>query len=237
MNPRRALLREFDGVLGDLSDHVAMRRGRVAVAALPSLAAGWLPRVFAGFRAAWPGVELALYDALSEQCVEMVKSGKADFALASTQVNEPELSAEPYCSDRFYLVCPRAHPLARKKTVSVDDVAAWPFIQLSRASSARQHLDAAIFPRQMQTVLEVEHLATVAGMVEAGVGVSLVPGLTLFHFERDTLAIRPLSSRGAPPLRRAVYLVTRRDRSLSVAAQALVEAVRAQRPAERRAAG
>ncbi|MCS6764772.1 MAG: LysR substrate-binding domain-containing protein [Candidatus Protistobacter heckmanni] len=36
-------------------------------------------------------------------------------------------------SDRFYLVCPRAHPLARKKAVSVDNVAAWPFIQLSRA--------------------------------------------------------------------------------------------------------
>lgn len=78
-----------------------MRRSRIAVAALPSLAAGWLPMVFAGFRAAWPGVELALYDALSEQCVEMVKSGKADFALASTQVNEPELSAEPYSRTAF----------------------------------------------------------------------------------------------------------------------------------------
>ncbi|RYF79388.1 MAG: LysR family transcriptional regulator, partial [Comamonadaceae bacterium] len=37
----------------------------------------------------------------------------------------------------------------------------------------------------MNTVLEVEQLATVTGMVEAGLGISVVPALTLYQFRRD----------------------------------------------------
>src|SRR5881409_1988343 len=40
----RRLLRDVDDALADLRDHAARRRGRVAIAVLPSLAAGWLPR-------------------------------------------------------------------------------------------------------------------------------------------------------------------------------------------------
>src|SRR5690606_32408095 len=43
------LLNDLEAVMGDIQDHVAKRRGRVAVAALPSLAAGWLPDIYAQF--------------------------------------------------------------------------------------------------------------------------------------------------------------------------------------------
>src|SRR4051794_27630841 len=52
------LLRDLRNSLSDLGEHAARRRGRVAVAALPSLAAGWLPGVLAEFRATYPGIEL-----------------------------------------------------------------------------------------------------------------------------------------------------------------------------------
>ena len=68
------------------------------------------------------------------------------------------------------------------------------------------------------TVFEVEHLATVMGLVEAGLGISVVPALTLFHFRRETLVTRPLP---LPGLTRTIYLVQRREGSLSVAAQTL----------------
>ena len=52
--------------VNDLSDHVERRKGRVHVAALPSLAAGWLPAIFAEFKKAWPGIDLNLSDILSD---------------------------------------------------------------------------------------------------------------------------------------------------------------------------
>ena len=184
--------------------------------------------VLAQYRAAHPGIEIDIADVLSEPCIDRVASGHADFALAAIRADTPALQAEPFCSDNFYLVCPADHPLARRrKAITAQDLAAWPFIHLARTSSVRQYLEAALHPQAMHTLMEVEQLATVMGMVRAGLGISVVPALTLFHFEQPGLVTRPLS---LPGLTRQIYLVRRRDESLSVAAQALYALVMAERP-------
>jgi len=221
---------EMDHALDTMRDAASLRRGRVAVALLPSLAADWLPGVLAHYRAAHPGVELDIADVLSEPCIERVATGKADFALAAIRADTPELQAQPFCSDGFHLVCRADHPLAqRRKTapLQVKDLAAWPFVHLARTSSVRQYLEAAFHPQAMNTLMEVEQLSTVMGMVRAGLGISVVPSLSLFHFRQDALATRLIA---LPGLTRRIYLVRRRDRSLSVAAQALYAMVMAQKP-------
>src|SRR5258706_562392 len=70
----RRVLAEFDGAMAGARDYAARRRGRVSIALLPSLAAGWLPGVLAEFRAAYPGIELEVTDVLSEACIEHVRS-------------------------------------------------------------------------------------------------------------------------------------------------------------------
>jgi DNA-binding transcriptional LysR family regulator len=221
------LLGDFEGVVADFKDHAARRKGRVAVAALPSLAAGWLPAVFAEFRQRHPAIDIALFDTLSDNCIALLRAGKVDFALASSDGRAADLASEALCTDDFHLVCPRGHPLARKARLQPADLLPYPFVHLARTSSVRQHLDAALHPLQMRTVLEVEHLATVTGMVTAGVGITVVPALTLFHFRRPGLALRRLA---LPQLRRRIYLVRRAGRSLSVAAQALYDLMRVRRP-------
>ncbi|HSI58478.1 MAG TPA: LysR substrate-binding domain-containing protein [Ideonella sp.] len=223
----RRVLAEFDNALSGVHERAARERGRVSVALLPSLAADWLPGVLAGFRAQYPGIELQVADVLSEPCIERVRSGEADFALAATRAETPELRAEVFCSDDFHLVCPAGHPLLQLRSVRPKDLAAWPFVHLSRTSSVRQYIDAATLPQALPAVLEVEQLATVSGMVRAGLGISVVPALTLYQFRSPELAIRPLHWAG---LKRRIYLVRRRDRSLSVAAQGFYEWVMARKP-------
>ena len=216
----RQLLGDFGAAVGHLRDHLQLRTGRVSLAALPSLAAGWLPAILAEYKAQWPGVELNLHDSLSDDCLDLLRGGVVEFALASTGANSAGLQTEVLCSDRFHLVCRKDHPLAKLKAadLKLKDLAPYPFVHLARNSSVRQRLDAALHPMQLNTVLEVEHLATVAGMVEAGLGISVVPALTLFHFQRPALVTRPLKLAG---LKRRIYTVQREGESLSVAAQAL----------------
>jgi DNA-binding transcriptional LysR family regulator len=218
---------ELDDCARAMRDTAQLARGHVAVALLPSLAAGWLPQVLAQFMARHPGVELAVHDVLSEPCIAAVAQGDADFALAAIRADTPELQAEPFCRDDFHLVCRTDHPLAAQAQIRVGDLQPWPFVHLARHSSVRQYLDAALFPQTLHTLVEVEQLATVMGLVQAGLGISVVPALSLFHFDKPGLCTRPLP---LPGMERQIYLVRRRERSLSVAAQALYRLMLAMRP-------
>lgn len=223
----RRILDEVRSTLFAVGERVAKRRGRVSIALLPSLAADWLPEVLAEFRTLHPDIEIEVADVLSEPCIEAVRQGRADFALAPTRAETPELTATRFCSDGFRLVCAKDHPLAKRSPIRLDDVRRHPFIHLGRSSSVRQYLDAATHPWPLRAVLEVDQLATVAGMVRAGLGISIVPALSLYQFGGPGLALRTLDW---PGLRREIYLVRRRDRSLSVAASALHAFVIDRRP-------
>ncbi len=227
----RRMLADFDSMVDDFQDHAQKRKGRVAVAALPSLAAGWLPDVLLAYRRRHPGIELALFDSLSEECLALLRSRRVDLAMASTGTRSDDLESVPLCEDTFHLVCRKDHPLARQATVRIRDLADHPFVHMSRNTSVRQYLEAALHPLQVRSVFEVEHLATVTGLVRAGLGVSLVPGLTLFHFDHPDVVVRPLEGKG---ITRQVFAVRRRHEVLSLAAQALWDLVLAKRPPQPR---
>ena len=222
------LLVQLGQALAEVRDHAQLRRGKVSMALLPSLAAGWLPGLLSEFRAAHPGIALQVADVLSEPCLQRVREGQADFAIAAVRADTPELRAEPFASDRFHLVCPQGHELLSRPSLKPRDLLPFPFIHLARHSSVRQLLDAAVHPLQLQTLMEVEQLATVMGMVRAGLGLSVVPAFSLFHFRQPELATRELRWRGLGD--RQLFLVRRRDRELSTAARALYELVLRRRP-------
>ncbi len=222
----RRLLADMDLVMEDLRDHAARKRGRVALAALPSLAAGWLPGLLARFRDAYPGITLDLRDALLDPCLDLVQAGQVDFAVASRRPDMNDLDSEFLHADRYFLVCRADHPLAEADKARLRDILRYPMIQLARGSSVRKHLEGALGADAPAPVFEVEHLATVTGLVRAGLGVSVVPAMTLFHFGGADLRVVPLAGKA---LTRPLYLVRRKGRTLSVAAQALYDLLREHR--------
>jgi DNA-binding transcriptional LysR family regulator len=215
------IVADIDAALTDLRDHISLRKGRVGVAALPSLAVGALPGIFAEYRQRYPGVQVELFDALSDRCVALVREGRADFALTAAGPSLAEFDTRPLTTDDFYLVCPRGHPLASRRRVRLKDLAGHPMIQLTRSSSVRQHLDPVL--RDIPHVtsgLEVEQLPTAAALIESGLGVSVVPALTLPYFG-NLAAVRV----DEPGLARRILVVQRKARRLSPAAQAMLELI------------
>ncbi|MBL7249904.1 LysR family transcriptional regulator [Alloalcanivorax sp. C16-2] len=223
----RGLLTDMSLALENLRDHAAKRRGRVSVAALPSLAAGWLPELLARFHERYPGVTLQVHDAVLDPCLDLVARGEADFAVAALRPDMSDLEGQFLHADPFFLVCRQDHPLASRDRIRLRDALKWPWIATARNSSVRKHLEQALGDETPSALLEVAHLATVTGLVKAGMGIALVPAMTLFQFERPGLVIKPLS--GRVPARR-LYLIRRRRRSLSVAGQALYDLLLANAP-------
>lgn len=219
----RALLGDLDAAFTDMGDFIARRKGRVALAALPSLAANGLPGVIAEYRASYPGISVQLFDALSDQCLTMLRQGKVDLALSAPGASLAEFSTRTLCSDPFYLVCRRDHPLAKKKKIRPADLAGHQMIHLSPSTSVRQHVDLLIRDIAVtHSGLEVEHLATVAGLIGHGLGISLVPELTLFQFRSMDLVAIPLVSETVV---RPILIVQHKERPLSSAAQAMLELI------------
>ncbi|TWG82108.1 Transcriptional regulator [Cupriavidus gilardii J11] len=176
--------------------------------------------MLAAFRRQYPGIALALHDVLADGCIDLVRRGRVDFALAPAPADDGDLRIEPLVADSFHVVCSADHPLARRRAIPPAALAGLPFIHLSRTSSVRQHLDAALHPVRLNGVMEVEHLATVAGLVAAGLGVTAVPSLALFQFRLPNLAIRPLQ---LSSLVRDICVVRLKDRGDSAAAAAMLE--------------
>jgi len=219
----RALLSDLDAAFTNMGDFIARRKGRVAIAALPSLAANGLPAVLAEYKRTWPGITVQLYDALSDQCLHLLRQGKVDLALTAPGASLAEFATRTLCSDPFYLVCRRDHALAHKRRIKVADLAGHELIHLAPSTSVRQHVDQLTRGVAVRHAgLEVEHLATLAGLIGQGLGISLVPELTLFQFRSMDLIAIPLE---ASAVVRPILIVQHRERALSHAAQGMLELI------------
>jgi LysR family carnitine catabolism transcriptional activator len=216
----RRIQSDLQHALSHLNELATRRVGKVAIAALPSVAAMWMPGVIARYRAAHPNIRIELFDALAGGGLALLREGRVDIAITAGG-DLREFDVTELKSERFFVVCPKRHRLARQKSVALSQLDGEEIVHLARGSSVRQHLEAAGVTARAGA-LEVEHLATVAALVAKGLGVSVVPELTLFHFERAGLACVPI--RGTK-LRRPILLARRKGKALSVAARAMVDEV------------
>ena len=216
----RRIQQDLQHALSHLNELATRRVGKVAVAALPSVAAVWMPEVIALYRARHPNIRVELFDTLAAGGLAMLREGRVDLAIAAGG-DLREFAVQELKCERFHLVCPGTHPLAGKRSVALADLRDEEIVHLARSSSVRQHLEAAGVTARTGA-LEVEHLATVAALVSQGLGVSVVPELTLFHFLRSGLASVPVRDK---QLRRTILLARRKGKALSVAAKAMQEAI------------
>ncbi len=207
-------------------DVATLQVGQVAMAAMPSLAATVVPQAVAHFRQAHPGVRLQVMDTLSGPAFELVRAGKVDFALTAANPAYADLDYMPLASDGFVLLIPKDHALAKsRKPLSWSEVAGLPHISMPLPSSVRQYADAALLEHRIRFApqFELEHLASIKALVAAGLGVAALPELAANVGPDEGIVRRSL---GHPDLRRPIGLVTLRGRSLSPAAQVMVDLLR-----------
>jgi LysR family transcriptional regulator, carnitine catabolism transcriptional activator len=216
----RRIQNDLQHALSHLHELATRRVGKVAIAALPSVAAVWMPGVIARYRSAHPNIRIELFDALAGGGLALLREGRVDVAITAGG-DLREFDVTQLRSERFHLVCPRTHRFANRRSIALAQLDGEEIVHLARSSSVRQHLEAAGVTARTGA-LEVEHLATVAALVSQGLGVSIVPELTLFHFERAGLASVPIRDKA---LRRPILLARRKGKALSVAARAMVEEI------------
>lgn len=220
----RRITLELDRAITDLCDIATLQAGHVSLAVVPSLAVMWLPKILQEFHSLHPGVRLQLHDMSSVRCLGMVRQGTVDFAINSQPGTPHEMDAELLFEESLYLVCPPDHPLAGKKIVTARDMRGVKFLHLQGTDSmvvrtakgmrgARHAFQEA---GVVDTGFEVGSLATLAGLVAAGLGVGLAPETSLPQFSLlPTMAVRI----SPQMMTRPTYFVSQKGKTLSLAAQ------------------
>jgi DNA-binding transcriptional LysR family regulator len=210
----QALVGHAEGILARLETAEAalsaiagLRGGRLRMASFSTAGATLMPLAIATFRASYPEVELTLAEGEPEEIVPRLRAGELDLALLFEFAGESPLQGDmarvDLLEDPMSLALPRAHRLARRQRIRLEDLAQDAWVQTSRSSPCARHVvrscHAAGF--EPNVAFESDDYQTVQGLVAAGVGVALIPQLAL-SVVREDIVIRALSP--TPPVRRVI---------------------------------
>lgn len=210
---------EMRASVTELAERANYRMGRVSVAVTPSLAADWLPQRLAEFQQSHPGIALRMHDVTTERCLEMIGRGDADFGISAQSGPELEFENHLLFMERYHVICRMTDPLARLKEVRLRDLKNRDFVHMVRTGSVRQQMTPLLATAQVRdSGMEVANFGSVAGLVAAGFGISIVPQHAIQLCHRPGIVAIALQ---APMAVRPVTMIRRRGRSLSVAADAM----------------
>jgi len=213
----RRLLDEFEESLLALTGVGDRQSGQITLACVPTAAFYFLPRAIERFNAQFPRIRFRILDLSANEALESVARGEVEFGINFMGNSHPDLNFTRLADDPFVLACRRDHPLAKRRRLTWKDLEGHLLIGVSRNSGNRTILDAALAGTKVRLnfFYEVNHLTTSLGMVERGLGLSVLPKLATPPNNHATIVTKAITH---PEVKRTIGIVERRGTRLSPAA-------------------
>ena len=207
----RAVMNELESALLGIADFAERISGEVTVACVPSAVGYFLPAVIGDFHRLHPRIRVRLIDESSADILLAVANGEADLGLTYIGTQEPDIEFEPLLDDPFVVACPRGHALAGRKRLTWAELARHDYVSLAQGSGNRFLLDQALahVEHKPEWFCEVRHVPALVSLVEAGLGLGVVPRLAMPP--RSRLVSIALEE---PTLSRTIGIIRRRGRPL-----------------------
>ncbi|CAB3655792.1 LysR family transcriptional regulator [Achromobacter kerstersii] len=219
------LVAEIEDLVTHAREATDPDRGTVTVAALPSVAAGLLPRAIHRLNRDYPRITLRIRDTVAARLTYMIRNGEVDFGVGSPVKRDPELVWEKLMTDRFCAFVAPDYPWTKRNSVKFKDLAGPPLILPVRESSIRMHIEAAADKNKISlpAAYEAVYNSTITAMAAQGLGVAILSELVVRG--DDTTRLRRIAIED-PPLYRYIGILRRAGRSLSRPAELLIGALR-----------
>ena len=191
----------------------------VTIGCLATLSVAILPAVLAEFASRHPHVRVRVMDLSAREIEASVRDGTADFALTMLRMDEPTLRQELVAEELMVLLVPAAHPLSARDQVGWHELEGNPLIAVGPQSANRRLLEHAqsSIGVTLQWRHEVQRLSTAVELVFAGMGIAVLPMLSLTS-PREGLKVVALTN---PQITRRLGILRRPDSPLSPTADAL----------------
>jgi len=241
--PRKVLLTEVGreiaqrarGVLREIDEIKAIARrttdpgsGTLRLGIFPTLGPYLLPHVVPRIRERFPRLELLLVEEKTETVLAQLREGRLDAGILALPVHDDQLHAEPLFDEPFLLAVPGTHPLARRKSIKLDDLSGESLLLLEDGHCLR---DQALEVCQLagageRSGFRATSLETLRQMVAADVGITLLPLLAVQPPVAPSAHVRLIQFRGEAP-RRSIAMLWRKSSAMTPFLKSLAAIVRA----------
>ena len=211
----RHMLEEADAVTAAMRRHSEGWLGRVRIGMSMTMLTHFVPPILRQIRDDHPTIELAIKTALSSDIAAKVFANELDIGIVTLPVADTRLSVSPFYRDELLAVLPLDYDVP--DVITPRYLAAQPLILGNRRSALRTMIAAWMAEADLELpkpIMELDNIDGMKSVVGAGLGVSVVPSLSLTgsaateatppHF-----VVRPLD----PPIVRNIGLVERDDKS------------------------
>lgn len=196
--------------------------GTISLSFLHSLGSNVVPGLISKFLSNNPKIQFKLYQNATNFLLAQLDAGEIDLCLCSPVATKEHIQWEPLFAEELFVIVPTDHPLASRSSIELKELKDEPVVTFKEDYGLRiltDHLfkDAGLHPF---ITFEGEEIITVAGLVEAKLGVALIPHV--FGLDNINISFLPISK---PKCQRIIGIAWTKERYLSPAAQKFKEFV------------
>jgi LysR family cyn operon transcriptional activator len=187
----RAILRQIENFLEELSRAPGEMRGALHVGVVPILNVPLIPKLVGAFATTHPDVNLTVEEISSTEIETAIEEGRMDVGLGFLTRHSPNLHYEHLGDDQFALIVHRSHPWAKRRMISVTDLHRERIVQLPDSFVMRRMTDAIcrehqVRPRTIAEINAIEPLLRSLAPLNAG---ALMPRIVVRE-NSELMAIR-----------------------------------------------
>jgi len=217
----RDFYRNISRIITDLDSTVLGVKGvadptfnEVTVACVPSAVNYFASDVIRKFNKNHPNTRVRLVDSSSNDVLLAIAKGDADFGVNFVGSLDTEVEFEPLLEEQFVVACLRDHQLAGRESVTWSEITEFPYIGPGKQSGNRLIIDQTLASAgiKMNSLFETQHQTTMIGLVEAGLGIAVVPSMAMPRREHPLLVSVSLKD---PVISRVVGLIKKRGKTIT----------------------
>lgn len=211
----KSVMNELDKAEREIYEYLNPESGTIRLGFPTSLAAKTLPNVISAFRKEHPQIGFQLQQGTVKELSEAVVQGHIDIAFVSpVPSSDPQLDGHIFFTEKMMALLSKQHELANEPYLRLDQLRHEQFVLFRQGYIIRDIVMKACSQVgfQPRIAFEGEDVDTIKGLVSAGLGVSVLPEITLTDMPmRDTKAVEIVE----PDVTRTVGIVLPTNRSLA----------------------
>ena len=205
----RRIFVEINAIASDVSELNADIRGHVSLGMIGTAGRWIVPLLLQAQRERFPHIALRITEGTNSVIEPQLVNGRLDLAVLAWPVMAPELAEVDLFKEDLVLIIDKSHELARThRSVSFEDLSHYELLLPFPGTPIRREIDEAAHAHgiELQPIIELDGLRTIASMTFDGYGPSILPATMLSPHLRDIFTAIPIEGIA----QRRVSLVNRR---------------------------